>query len=116
GISAIELKTGMRVPIENGRLSGTTGETDNLFELSTGGAMVYLRQRFRGTKVIDLEHSTSHLIQAAVRVRDGGTWPADIVYRNSGELPRTSQPALGGREAVVIADHKLLFSEAYGLI
>jgi hypothetical protein len=112
-ISAIDLKTGLRVPIDNGHLSGTTGETDNLFALSSGGAYVYLRQRFRGTKVIDLQRSTSHLIQAAVRTRDGGTWLADVVYRDRGGLPRCSQPSLDGREAVVIVGDKLLFAEEY---
>ena len=112
-ISAIDLVNGWRVPIDNGRLSGTTGESDNLFALSSGGSFLYLRQRFRGTKVIDLAHSTSHLIQAAVRTRDGGTWPADVVYRDRGGLPRCSQPPLAGREAVVIAGDKLLFAEEY---
>jgi hypothetical protein len=112
-ISAIDLTNGRRVPIDNGRLSGTTGETDNLFALSSSGPYLYLRQRFRGTKLIDLEHSSSHLIQAAVRTRDGGTWLADVVYRDRGGLPRASQPALGGREAVVIAGHTLLFAEEY---
>jgi hypothetical protein len=114
-ISAIDLKTGLRVPIDNGHLSGTTGETDNLFALSTGGSFLYLRQRFRGTKVIDLQQSTSHLIQAAVRSRDGGTWNADVVYRDRGGLPRVSQPALAGREAVVIAGDKLIFAEEYAI-
>ncbi len=114
-ISAIDLATGRRVPIDNGRLSGTTGETDNLFALSTGGPYLYLRQRFRGAKLIDLEHSTAHLIQAAVRTRDGGNWLADVVYRDKGGLPRGPQPALGGREAVVIAGDKLLFAEEYGV-
>jgi hypothetical protein len=112
-ISAINLETGVRLPIDNGRLSGTTGETDNLFALSVGGQFLYLRQRFRGTKVIDLEHSTAHSIQAALRKQDGGEWPADVVYRESGGLPRCSQPPLAGREAVVIAGDKLLFSEEY---
>jgi hypothetical protein len=112
-ISAINTSTGLRVPIDNGRLSGTTGESDNLFALSSGGSLLYLRQRFRGTKVIDLKQSSSHLIQAAIRTRDGGTWPADVVYRDRGGLPRTSQPPLGGREAVVIASDKLFFAEEY---
>ncbi len=112
-ISAIDLTGGLRLPIDNGHLSGTTGETDNLFALSSGGSFLYLRQRFRGTKVIDLQRSTSHMIQAAIRVRDGGTWPADVVYRNSGGLPHCSQPPLSGREAVVIAGGKLLFAEDY---
>jgi outer membrane protein assembly factor BamB len=112
-ISAIDLDTGLRAPIDNGQLSGTTGETDNLFALSGGGSLLYLRQRFRGTKVIDLKRSTSHMIQAAVRTRDGGTWLADVVYRDRGGLPRCSQPALNGREAVVIAGDKLLFAEEY---
>jgi hypothetical protein len=114
-ISAIDLKSGLRAPIDNGHLSGTTGETDNLFALSSGGSFLYLRQRFRGTKVIDLERSTPHMIQAAIRVHDGGTWPADVVYRNSAGLPRGSQAALAGREAVVIAGDKLLFAESYGI-
>jgi hypothetical protein len=114
-ISAIDLKTGLRAPIDNGHLSGTTGESDNLFALSSGGSLLYLRQRFRGTKVIDLQRSTSHLIQAAIRTRDGGTWPADVVYRERGGLPRCTQPSLNGREAVVIAGDKLLFAEEYGV-
>ena len=114
-ISAIDLKTGLRAPIDNGHLSGTTGETDNLFALSSGGSLLYLRQRFRGTKLIDLHQSTSHLIQAAIRTRDGGTWPADVVYRDREGLPRASQPALAGREAVVIAGDKLLFAEEYAV-
>jgi hypothetical protein len=112
-ISAIDLTTGLRAPIDNGHLSATTGETDNLFALSSGGPFLYLRQRFRGTKVIDLQRSTSHLIQAAIRTRDGGTWPADVVYRERGGLPRCTQPSLNGREAVVIAGDKLLFAEEY---
>ena len=112
-ISAIDLKTGLRAPIDNGQLSGTTGESDNLFALSTGGSFLYLRQRFRGTRVIDLRRSTSHLIQAAIRTRDGGTWLADVVYRDRDGLPRCSQPSLGGREAVVIAGDNLLFAEEY---
>jgi hypothetical protein len=115
-ISAIDLKDGHRVPIDNGRLSGTTGETDNLFNLSVGGDFLYMRQRFRGTKLIDLKKSTHHAIQAAVYDRDGGRWPADVVYRQAGSLPRSSQPPLAGREAVVIAGDKLLFTEEYGVV
>ncbi len=110
-ISAIDLATGLRVPIDHGHLSGTTGETDNLFALSVGGPYLYLRQRFRGTKVIDLQHSTSHPIQAALRTQDGGDWSADVVYRQTSGLPRPSQPALAGKEAVVIAGDKLVFAE-----
>jgi hypothetical protein len=112
-ISAIDLKTGLRKPIDNGHLSGTTGESDNLFALSVGGPYLYLRQRFRGTKVIDLENSTSHPIQAPLRSQDGGEWLADVVYRDTRGLPRSSQPALAGREAVVIAGEKLLFAEEF---
>jgi outer membrane protein assembly factor BamB len=114
-ISAIDQKTGRRIPIDNGGLSGTTGESDNLFSLSSGGDLLYLRQPFRGTKVINLRRSTSHLIQAAIRMRDGGTWLADIVYRDRGGLPRCSQPALAGRAAVTIAENKLFFTEEYGV-
>ena len=114
-ISAINLDNGRRLPIDNGHLSGTTGETDNLFALSSGGSLLYLRQRFRGTKVIDLDKSSSHYIQAAIRRHDGGDWLADVVYRDTGGLPRTPQKALGGREAVVVAGDKLLFTEEYAI-
>lgn len=114
-ISAIDLGNGRRVPIDHGHLSGTTGETDNLFALSTGGPWLYLRQRFRGTKAIDLRDSAARYIQASLRRQDGGDWHADVVYRETGGLPRTSQPALSGREAVVIAGDKLLFAEEYGV-
>ena len=50
-----------------------------------------------------------------MRTRDGGTWLADVVYRDRGGLPRPSQPALAGREAVVIAGDKLLFAEEYAI-
>jgi hypothetical protein len=112
-ISAIDLATGLRLPIDNGHLSGTTGESDNLFALSIGGPYLYLRQRFRGTKVIDLQYSTAHLIQAPLRTQDGGNWLADVVYRDAGGLPLHSQPALAGRESVVVAGDKLLFAEEY---
>jgi hypothetical protein len=74
---------------------------------------MYMRQEFRGTKLIDLERSTTHMIQAAVRSRDGGNWLADVVYRDTGGLPRTTQPPLAGRAAVVIAGDRLLFAEPY---
>lgn len=112
-ISAIDRQTGLRQPIDNGRLSGTTGEADNLFALSCAGRHLYLRQTFRGTRTIDLDKSTAHLIQAAVRVRDGGTWNADVVYRESGGLPRSSQPSLAGRVPPTIAGDLLLFAEPY---
>jgi hypothetical protein len=112
-ISAIDLQTGLRQPIDNGRLSGTTGEADNLFALSCAGQQLYLRQPFRGTRAIDLGKSTAYMIQAAVRVRDGGTWNADVVYRESGGLPRTSQPPLAGRVPPTIAGGLLLFAEPY---
>ena len=63
--------------------------------------------------MIDLEHSTSHFIQATLRKQDGGTWNADVVYKQTTGTPRGFQPALGGREAVVIAGDKLLISEPY---
>ena len=112
-ISGINLATGLRLPLDNGHLSGTTAESDNLFALSAGGPYLYLRQRFRGTKVIDLEHSRAYLVQAPLRTQDGGNWPADVVYRDTAGLPRPTQPALAGREAVVIAGNKLLFAEEY---
>jgi putative pyrroloquinoline-quinone binding quinoprotein len=112
-ISGIDLTTGRRAPIDNGRLSGTTGETDNLFALSVGGSYLYLRQEFRGTKMIDLQQSSYRLIQAAVRSRDGGTWPADVVYRDTGGLPQPSQPPLAGRASVVVSGDRLLFAEPY---
>jgi len=114
-ISAIDPTTGLRAPIDNGRLSGTTGETDNLFALSTGGQYLYLRQEFRGTKLIDLKTSQSRMIQATVRTRDGGRWDADVVYRDTGAPPRTSQPQLAGKTAVVMAGDKLIIAEPFGI-
>lgn len=112
-ISAIDLATGRRLPIDNGRLSGTGGETDNLFALTVGGPYLYLRQTFRGTKVIDLRDSRYHMIQAGVWDRDGGRWPADVVYVPQGALPNTPQAPLAGRPAVVIAGENLLIAEPF---
>ncbi len=114
-ISAIDLTTGLRVPIDNGRLSGTSGETDNLFALSCGGPYLFMRQSFRGTKLIDLRNSQAHMIQAAVRVRDGGVWNADVVYVETSGLPSANQQAFSGRTAPTIAGGMILFAESFGV-
>ncbi len=117
-ISALDLNTGDRILIDNGRYADQTTETDNLYAMSTGGKYLYLRQNFRGTSVINLETSEHHRISAIYRHWDGGGWHSPLNYaQGDGDtvrVPRTP-PAPAGRVAPIIADGKLYFTENFCL-
>jgi outer membrane protein assembly factor BamB len=114
-ISAIDPRTGDRVPIDNGRFTGQGAETDNAFAFSIGGDTLFLRQRFRGTHAMDLKHSRHYLVQVESRSRDGGQWPAPVSYVASGNVGiRTpSRPAATARTAPSIASDAIFFAEPY---
>ena len=121
-LSSFVLSSGRRVLIDNKgpdgktHLSGQTTESDNLYGLSVGGDIAFLRQNFRGTGSINLRNSEGSFISAVYRSHDGGTWPAAIVYaqREKGpvKVPRTP-PASAGRVAPAIAGGKLIFAEHF---
>src|SRR6185436_9003869 len=71
-ISALDMTTGRRVPIDNGKFTGHGAETDNAFASSVGGDTLFMRQRFRGTPGMDLAKSEHYFIQVESRRRDGG--------------------------------------------
>lgn len=117
-ISALDLRNGDRILIDNGQYADQTTETDNLYAMSTGGRYLYLRQDFRGTSVIDLETSRHSRISALYRSWDGGGWQSPINYAQGDgsdvRVPRTP-PAPSGRTAPAVAEGKLFFTEAFAV-
>jgi len=116
-ISAMDLETGRRIPIDNGRYTGQGAETDNAFAFSVGGDMLFMRQRFRGTHGMDLVRSQHYFIQVASRSRDGGNWPAPISYVASGNPSfRTPSRPAATRTAPSVAPNMGFFAEAYCIV
>ncbi len=126
-LSPFDLKTGLRVPIDNGRLAGQTLETDNLYALTVGGDYVFLRQTFRGTTCIHLKTSRMTPISAMYRRRDGGGWLSAVNYaagwakgnpRNWPDsvrrVPKTPS-WIKGRSAPAIAGGMLLLTEPFAV-
>ena len=113
-ISALDPATGKRVAIDNGKFSGQGGEVDNLFALSVGGDIVFLRQRFRGTNAVDLKKSIHYCVQVESRSRDGGSWQADLSYVASGNpgIQTPTSPA-STRTAPSISSKMFFFAEGY---
>lgn len=114
-ISALDLKTGRRVPIDNGRFSGQGSEADNLFAPSIGGDMLYLRQRFRGTHANNLKTMEHFTVQVESRRRDGGYWPdAGIAYVGEGDakISTPTHPA-STRTAPSVSEKMIFFAEPY---
>ncbi len=117
-ISALDLRNGDRILIDNGRYADQTTETDNLYAMSTGGRYLYLRQNFRGTSVIDLRTSQHHRISAIYRRWDGGGWHSPVNYaQGDGDVVRVpSTPAApSGRTAPAVAEGKLFFTEEFAV-
>jgi hypothetical protein len=125
--SPFDLDTGLRIAIDNGRRAGQTLETDNLYGMTVGGRMLYLRQSFRGTSCVDLDTSSGARISALYRYRDGGGWISPVNYatgqrqgnprRWSDRVPRVprSPAATRGRVGPTVAGDKLLFTETFGV-
>ena len=117
-LAAVDQNTGRRKPFDAGRpVDVWPLETDNLYGLSTGGRFCYWRQRFRGTYAIDLERRSHVQIQVEVRMRDGGTWNAPVMYADTpaNPLPRTPSPSTAGRVGATIANHRLYLAEDFGV-
>jgi hypothetical protein len=116
-ISGMDLNTGNRLPIDNGKFTGQGAETDNAFAFSVGGDMLFMRQRFRGTHGLDLAKSDHYFIQVASRSRDGGSWPAPVSYVASGSPSiRTPQRADATRTAPSVAVNMIFFAESYCIV
>jgi hypothetical protein len=127
-VCGINLTNGLRVVIDNGRLSNMWPgpESDNLYALSVGGDYLWLRQAFRGTQNIRLTDSRHHHVSARVRDEDGGIFNADVVYF---DLPKdqtatpnavteggtvvVSQSNFEGRTAAVIAGSQVYLAERF---
>lgn len=115
-ISAIDPATGLRQPIDNGRLANPwPWEIDNLFAMAIAGTQLWLRQNFRGTQVIDLADSTARGVSAEIRNRDGGVFNFDVVYRDSGSPIGRPQPVPMGRAAPAIVDGRVYIAEDWGI-
>ncbi len=130
-ICGVNLASGRRVPLDNGRLSNMWPgpEADNLYALSVGGDYLWLRQAFRGTQNIRLSDTQHHHVSARVRHEDGGNFGADVVYFDqptrqtatpnavvdgaSGAV--VSQSNFEGRTAAVIAGDRVYLAERFGV-
>jgi hypothetical protein len=118
-IAGVNQTDGHRVRIDNGKFSGMWPgpEADNLYQMSVGGSYLWLRQRFRGTEIINLSTSDYHLVEAAVGERDGGNFTfADVVYVPTGNPPPSAHPDSAGHAAVVISGTQVYLSEPFGII
>jgi len=115
-VAGIDTANGRRVPIDNGRLANPwPWETDNLYAMSVGGTFLWLRQNFRGTQVINLADSTTRGVSAEVRVRDGGNFLFDVVYKDQMPTIGVSQNAMQGRAAPVISGSRVVIAETFGV-
>ena len=130
-LCGINLTNGLRVPIDNGRLSNMWPgpETDNLYALSVGGDYLWLRQAFRGTQNIRLSDTRHHHVSARVRHEDGGNFGADVVYfdqpARQTATPNAvvegqggavvSQSNFEGRTAAVISGDRVYIAERFGV-
>jgi len=118
-ISALDLDSGDRVLIDNGRYASQSTETDNLYAMSVGGRFLYLRQNFRGTSAIDLTTSEHWRISAVYRTQDGGGWQSPVNYADNPQggarAPSPPGGAAAGRVPPIIADGKLVFTESFAV-
>ena len=113
-ISGMDLDTGKRRPIDNGRFTGQGAETDNAFAFSVGGDILFMRQRFRGTHAMDLRKSEHYFVQVESRSRDGGSWPAPVSYVATGSARiQTPSHSDATRTAPSIAPTMIFFAEPY---
>lgn len=122
-VSAIDMTTGRRVPIDNGKLSGQGGDTDNLYWMMTAGDRLFMSNDFRGMQMIDLTTSDGRLVLVKEHEKDDATWDADIWYWQGEQFvddpypPVTDYPdaEFKGRMAPSVAGSQLYLTEPFGV-
>jgi outer membrane protein assembly factor BamB len=99
-LSALDLRTGDRLPYPAGGRGGPGVELDNHHVLTTAGDMVYWFNPFRQARWIRLDgKDTPHgTISAVYGHHDGGGWSGDVVYWAKKE-------AAGPRAEVMVDTH-----------
>lgn len=119
-LSRMDLATGRRIVIDNNRLSNVRMETDNMYALSLAGNRLFLRQRFRGTQMIDLTNSNGYYVSQQIRYRDGGGFDSHVYYDGTNDttysVPSTPERDASGRCPVVISGRYLFITEPYALV
>ena len=121
-LGPIDPASGDRVLVDNGRVADNAWyawETDNLYALTFGGPVLYLRQSFRGTVAIHTGTSQARALSNLYHRRDGGVWRGDVQYADDYELgqrvPRPSQQVPYGRPPVAISGSSLFLVESFCL-
>lgn len=114
-IAGINLTNGHRIQINNGQYTNMWPlETDNLFAMSVAGDYLWLRQNFRGTQCINLTTSSSRLVSATTRHKDGGNFGADVVYADqTTNETDAAQTEVAGRVAPVVAGNQVYITETF---
>lgn len=115
-IAAVDQTNGHRIRIDNGQFANPwPWETDNLYAMSVAGNILWLRQNFRGTLIINLANSTSRGVSAEIRHRDGGNFMFDVVYRD--QLPEigTTQRGFSERAAAIVVGDTVYITENFGI-
>lgn len=120
-VSAINMSTGRREVIDNGKFSNQGGDTDNLYWLMTAGDRIFMMNDFRGLQMINMNTSDGRLVQVQEHRKDDATWAADVWYWEGEEFnddpypPVTDFPArpYKGRMAPIVANNRLYKSEHY---
>jgi len=121
-ISAVNLTTGRRVPINNNRLGGIWWwDTDNLFIPSVAGPYLLLHHSYhRGLYTIDLRNSQGRWIKTYHR-RSGSEFStgADVTYFDDmavfGYVQNAQEP-WGDRNAAAFVNGRFYCAEPFGLV
>lgn len=125
-LNPFDLATGGRIPLTPKKSPPQTVETDNLYAVTVGGDIAYLRQVFRGTTAINLETGDLYPISAIYGARDGGGWRRPVNYASGNRngnperwaadvvrVPSYPSAPKGGRAAVALAEGKIYFVEPF---
>lgn len=115
-IAAVDPTTGRRVSIDNGRLAGTRQDVDNLYGLSVGGNILYLRQGWYGTMAIRLTDSVGRFVTAY----DNSWVGYDVFYDGTSgdgdDTPQSANLFTEGRCPVTVSGSQLFLGEHFGLV
>ena len=121
-LGPIDPDTGDRVVVDNGRKADNAWyawETDNLYALTFGGPVLYLRQSFRGTVAIHTGTTEARAVSNLYHRRDGGVWHGDVQYARDYErgdrVPRASRRAPYSRPPVAVSGGALFRVESFCL-